>query len=164
MNAMKSKFGLAASGTLISLSVGLWVLRLSAGAAQVPVEVTSSGLLTELTRLETASWEAWQKRDGTFFATFLSDDHVEVGAGGPVGKKAVLAGVSSPNCVVKHYELDHFAVTIFNTDTAVLTYHAQQDTTCQGNAVPSPVWTSSLYLQRGGRWQNAVYQQTRAAK
>ena len=36
---------------------------------------------------------------------FLSDDHVEVGFGGVIGKAAVVAGVGSPICVVRSYSV-----------------------------------------------------------
>jgi hypothetical protein len=133
-------------------------------AAQQPAEDTKPALQEALTSLERASWDAWRKRDGKFFETFLSDDHVEVGVAGPAGKTTVVAGVASPTCIVKSFSLDTFALTLFDASTAALTYHAQQDTTCGGVAVPSPVWVSSLYLKRSGRWQNALYQQTRSVK
>ena len=111
-------------------------------------------------KLEKQSWEAWKKRDGKFFSEFLADDHVEVGFGGVTNKATVVAGVASPICVVKSYEIDKFELTVFDANTALLTYHAAQDTACNGNAVPSPVWVSSLYIKRGDRWLNAMYQQT----
>lgn len=117
-----------------------------------------------LVNLEKQSWEAWKNRDAKFFQSFLSDDHVELGFGGPANKAAVVNVVGSPACVVKSYSVDRFELTVFDPNTALLTYHAAQDTTCGGKAVPSPVWASSLYIKRGDRWLNAVYQQTQANK
>jgi uncharacterized protein DUF4440 len=117
-----------------------------------------------LMTLEEQSWEAWKNHDAKFFEAFLSDDHVEVGFGGLTNKAKVVAGVASPICVVKSYAVDKFELTAFDTNTALLTYHAEQDTTCSGNAVPSPVWVSSLYVSRGGKWLNALYQQTQTRK
>jgi hypothetical protein len=45
-------------------------------------------------------------------------------------------------------------------DTALLAYRAEQKTMCGGFAVPSPAWVSSLYVKRGSRWVNVLYQQT----
>ncbi len=140
------------------------IISASSGEAQSKPVTGDPALLETLTRLEKASWEAWQKRDGAFFQTFLSADHVEVGLGGPTDKATVVAGVASPACVVKNYDVDQFTARAFNADTAVLTYHARQETTCNGVQVPSPVWTSSLYIKRAGRWQNALYQQTPTPK
>lgn len=131
----------------------------------LPFADTNNDALKEtLINLEKQSWEAWKRREGKFFQEFLSDDHVEVGFGGPTNKARVVVGVSSPVCVVKSYTVDNFQLTVFDTNTALLTYHAAQDTTCGGNAVPSPVWASSLYVKRGDRWLNAFYQQTQTRR
>jgi Domain of unknown function (DUF4440) len=124
----------------------------------------NAALKETLTNLEKQSWEAWQKRDGKFFQEFLAEDHVEVGFQGRTNKANVVAGVASPVCVVKSYAVDKFELTVFDANTALLTYHAAQDTTCGGNPVPSPVWVSSLYVRRGKRWLNAAYQQTQTRK
>ncbi|SRR6266404_379680 len=117
-------------------------------------------LKERLIMLEKQSWEAWQKRDGKFYQDFLTDDHLEVGGGGVGSKDEVVGFVGSPICIVKSYSVDNFKVTVFDAKTALLTYHAKQDTTCGGKPVPSPAWASSLYVKRGKRWLNAFYQQT----
>jgi hypothetical protein len=50
--------------------------------------------------------------------------------------------------------------TQFSPDSAVVTYRAEQDTTCGGSRAPSPTWVTSAYVFRDGRWQNAIYVQT----
>ena len=124
---------------------------------------SENALKENLINLEKQSWEAWQNRNGKFFQEFLSDDHVEVGSGGVANKAQVVGIVGSPICVVKSYSVDHFTLTPVDANTALLTYRAEQDTTCDGQKVPSPVWTSSLYVRRGDRWLNFLYQQTPAA-
>lgn len=140
------------------------VALLCLGCAAVPSAVADARLRDELIALEKQSWQAWQARDGKFFAGFLADDHVEVGFGGPAGKQAIVEFVGSPACVVSSYSLDDFQLTRVSHDAALLVYHARQDTTCGGAAVPSPAWASSLYAYRAGRWQNVAYQQSHAAK
>jgi hypothetical protein len=49
-----------------------------------------------LIALEQKSWEAWKNRDGKFYESFLSDDHVEVGAGGVDDKAAIVAFRGEP--------------------------------------------------------------------
>ena len=144
---------------------GVVVLSL-AGAARVERQTEAGGgsLKDLLVTKERQSWEAWKSRDGKFFQDFLSDDHVEVGFNGRTNKASVVAGVGSPACVVRSFAVDRFELTAFDENTALLTYHAEQDTTCGGRPVPSPVWASSLYVRRGGKWLNAAYQQTQTAK
>ena len=110
--------------------------------------------------LETRSWEAWKARDASYFESFLSDDHVEVGFTGVTDKKTVLASVATSNCAVHSYSVSDFRAHRLTPDVALLTYRAAQDTTCGSWKVPSPVVVSSLYVRRNGRWQNFAYQQT----
>jgi len=124
----------------------------------------NDALKAELIGLEKQSWDAWKARDGKFYRGFLSDDHVEVGGGGVGAKPAIMSFVGSPVCVIKSYAVDSFTLTLFNKDTALLTYHAQQDGTCGGKPIPSPAWVSSLYVKRKGHWLNALYQQTPTGK
>jgi len=122
----------------------------------------SGTLLDTLTAIERRSWRAWQNHDGAFFRSTLADDHIDVGFSGPVDKQAVVAGVLSPACTVRSFEVEGFRLLAVDANTAVLTYRARQDTMCGAFRVPSPTWVSSLYVKRGGRWQNLVFQQTQA--
>jgi hypothetical protein len=110
-----------------------------------------------LIALERQSWVAWQAQDSRFWQTFLSDDHVEMQGGGPVGKQAVIAGIAGGACHVAGYSLGDFTFRRFGPDTALLVYRAAQTTTCGGQAVPSPVWATSLYQRRRGHWVNVLY-------
>jgi Domain of unknown function (DUF4440) len=143
---------------LTSLSVIISCAEFAASGQEI--EASKNALKETLVKLEKQSWEAWKTRDGKFYEGFLSDDHVELGARGPFGKSTVVKFVGSPVCEVKSYTVDHFELTNFDGDTALLTYHAAQETTCAGKVVPSPVWVSSLYVKRDGRWLSALYQQT----
>ena len=111
-------------------------------------------------KLEAQSWEAWKARDGAFFEQFLSDDHVEIHAHGIAGKAAVVAGVRSPACNVRSYALGPLSVLRVSADAVLVTYRAEQDTSCGDARVPSPVWATSLYARRDGRWVNVMYQHT----
>ena len=130
-----------------------------AAAARAEPSAADKTLEAELTAMEQASWVAWQGHDAAFFERFLSDDHVEMQPG-PAGKAGVVAAVRG-GCVVKSYTVDRFSLTRFSADTALLTYRAAQDTTCgtapHSGHVPSPVWATSLFVRRDGRWQNALY-------
>jgi hypothetical protein len=138
-----------------------WSPILIDDAEEIQGLTNSAALKTQLINLEKQSWTAWKDRDEKFFEEFLTPDHVEVGTTGVARKKNVLAGVHSPACMVRSYSVGKFDLTLLGPDTVLLTYYAEQDTTCGGVAVPSPVWASSLYVKRGGRWLNAFYQQTK---
>lgn len=144
--------------------ITLAILALASWAFGRREQADKNALKETLVNLEKQSWVAWKGHDGKFFQEFLSDDHIEVGSGGLTNKATVVAGVASPICVVKSYAVDKFELTVFDTNTALLSYHAEQDTSCNGTPVPSPVWVSSLYVRRDGHWLNALYQQTQTRK
>lgn len=127
------------------------VLSTSASAADDPLKA-------RLIALEKQSWVAWQHMDAGFWDRFLSDDHVELnGFVGATGKKSVIDGIASKACHVASYKVGDFSFRRFDARTALLIYRAEQDTTCGPVKVPSPVWATSLYQLRGGRWVNVLY-------
>jgi len=48
---------------------------------------------------------------------------------------------------------------MLNSSTALLTYKGIADGTCAGTAIP-PVWASSIWVNRGGKWSAASHQET----
>lgn len=129
----------------------------SSGAAPL-----SASDMSTIRDLETRSWVAWKNHDAAFFEQFLADDHVEVHAYGITGKKAVVDGVRSPACVVQDYSIGPLSLVQVSMDTVLVTYRAEQNTACGNARVPSPVWATSLYAKRDGRWVNVLYQHTPA--
>ena len=111
-----------------------------------------------LVALERQSWVAWKNHDGKFFDAFLADDHVELGANGPAGKQAVVKFVEGGACTVESYTLSDFRYMRVSDTAAVLVYRAEQKTKCGGGDVPSPVWATSVYGFRDGKWRNVLYQ------
>ncbi len=145
---------------IVSLPLFAIVATLTA-AAEPPKSAPPSSIDEASVRdLESRSWVAWKNHDETFFEQFLSDDHVEVHGYGIVGKTAVIEGVRSPTCVVRSYSLGPLSVTVVAPDSILVTYRAEQDTLCGTAKVPSPVWATSLYAKRSGRWVNVLYQHT----
>ena len=115
-------------------------------------------LEARLIALEKQSWVAWRNMDTGFWDKFLSSDHVELnGYLGATGKKSVIDGIASKACHVASYKVSDFTFRRFDARTALLIYKAEQDTTCGAVRVPSPVWATSLYQLRGGRWVNVLY-------
>ena len=107
-------------------------------------------------------WEAWKNKDMKPFRANLTADAVMIGDGGVADKKTSLAAMEGMACEVKSYELMDLKVTFFNSSTAILTYKSTQDAMCGGQPVPPTVWSSSVYVMRGGRWYAASHQETTA--
>jgi hypothetical protein len=105
-------------------------------------------------------WEAWKNKDMKPFKANLSADAVMISNSGVADKKTSLSAMEGEGCEVKTYELMDLKVTFLNSSTAILTYKSTQDATCGGEAVPPTVWSSSVYVMRGGRWYAASHQET----
>ena len=106
-------------------------------------------------------WEAFKNKDAKPFKANLSADSVMIGDSGVSGKADTIKEITSMPCEVKSYELSDFKVTFFNSGTALLTYKGVAVGTCGGTAIP-PVWSSSLYVNRGGKWLAVSHQETPA--
>ena len=107
-------------------------------------------------------WEAWKNKDMKPFRANLTADAVMIGDSGVADKKSSLTAMEGMACQVTSYELSDIKVTFFNNSTALMTYKSAQDATCGGEKVPASVWSSSLYVMRGGRWYAASHQETTA--
>ena len=138
------------------ITVGFALTSVSAAADAKPV--FDKALEQQLIALEKQSWGARQNMDAKVWQGCLSDDHVELnGFIGATGKKQPIDGIAGGGCKVASYAVDHFTFRRFDATTALLIYRAAQDTSCGTVKVPSPVWATSLYQLRKGRWQNVPY-------
>ena len=107
-------------------------------------------------------WEAWKNKDMKPFKATLSADAIMIGNSGVADKKTALTAMEGEACEVTTYELSVLKLTFLNSSTAILTYKSTQDATCGGEKVPPTVWSSSVYVMRGGRWYAAAHQETTA--
>ncbi len=139
------------------------IVPVALGAAEPSAPVGISPIDEKVIRdLEMQSWVAWKDHDAAFFERFLSADHVDVHGYGIAGKAAVVDGVRGASCVVQSYSLGPFSLTAVSADAVLVTYRAEQNTSCGEQKVPSPVWATSLYARRAGEWVNVLYQHTLA--
>ena len=107
-------------------------------------------------------WEAWKNKDDKPFKVALSPGSIMVSDMGVTDKEAIVNDISSGNCEVRSYSLSDFKLTWLDSDAAILTYKATQDVTCNGTAGPAAVWSSSVWMRRGGKWYVATHQETPA--
>ena len=68
---------------------------------------------------------------------------------------------ASKACQVRSFDFNNVHVQRVTKDTAILTYLVKQDAVCGGQAVPSPLFNTSVYAKRNGRWQ-IVYRSSQA--
>ena len=124
--------------------------------------VLADDLKDELVAIEKAQWEAWEKRDGDAYREVVTENATFIVAGSGIleGRDAIVADISGHGCESRSLEFSDFKVRQLSPDTAVLTYTTTQDTTCEGQKLPSRVYSASVYIREDGMWRTAHYQET----
>jgi uncharacterized protein (TIGR02246 family) len=126
------------------------------------VLVMSSGSFVwagdDLPALDKEVWQAWKDNDDARFLSHVADDYVGVDRNGIiVGKKALQKALAENPCDQKDFKLGKITVHPIGDDTAILTYEAQVDVTCDGQKESRHIYSSSLWVERGGKWLNVCF-------
>ena len=124
--------------------------------------MSKAQIRSRLIATEKKLWEAWKNKDAKPFKANLSADSVMIGDSGTSGKNESIKDLTEAPCEVKSYTLTDFKVTFFSSGTALLTYKGAAEGTCAGKPIPA-AWSSSVYVNRGGRWMVASHQETPVA-
>jgi hypothetical protein len=111
---------------------------------------------------ENKLWEAWKNKDSKAFKDNLAAESVIIGDGGVSTKTESLKEIESMPCQIKSFELTNIKISFITNETAILTYKAVHDGSCDGQPLPAKVWASSTYVKRGLRWWAASHQETPA--
>ena len=118
----------------------------------------------QIVALEKSAFEAWMKKDRKFFEDHMSEDGQYLDLNGVGGKAQYVKAIIDNDCTVSRYSLDNTKVTMLSNDVALLTYRYAHDVKCGGNAEASPLWASTIYVRRGGKWLIAFHQEIPAVQ
>ena len=113
----------------------------------------------QIVALEKSAFAAWKNKDRKFFEEHMSEAGQYLDANGAGGKAQYVKAIIDNNCTVSSYSLDNTKVTMLSKDVALLTYRYTHDVVCGGNPEASPLWASTMYLKRGGKWLIAFHQE-----
>ena len=157
---MKRYLPLAALLLLALASVSFAQPTPTASPSPAPKPAMSKAQIrSRIIATEKKLWEAWKNKDAKPFKANLSADSVMIGDSGVAGKNDAIKDLTSAPCEVKSYTLSDFKVTFLSAGTVLLTYKGATEGTCAGTAIPT-AWSSSVYVNRGGRWLVASHQET----
>ena len=123
--------------------------------------MTKAQLMKKLSANENALWNAWKNKDVKPFNSMLAANAVMIGEQGVAGKKEVAGAMASMPCEVKSFTLSDWKLAMVDSNAALITYKGVADGTCAGTAIP-PVWASSVWVNRGGKWLAFSHQETTA--
>lgn len=116
----------------------------------------------KLTASEKALWEAFKNKKAEVFKRTLTSDGFQIDAMGVTAKADIAAGMAA--CEIKDYSLSDFKLTTVNASAALLTYKGTQHGSCAGQAVPETVYASTVWVNRGGKWQALFHQESQSPK
>ncbi len=141
--------------TLTSLAALLLLLVVAAPLA-------ASDLKADLLAREKQSWKDWADKKGDTFRAQAVEDYVQVvaGVGAATGREAVAKEIEGHNCVMKSFDFTNVTLRQPAANLAILNYVATQDTTCDGVALPKKVFSTSMWIQKDGKWMSYSYQET----
>jgi hypothetical protein len=139
-------------------TISLIILTLAFGGPVLLAQ--KSDLETTLTDTERQLWNAWKAKDGATFEKTLDPNAVTMGDKGLMDRAASIKEITTQNCQVQNFTLSDTKVTQIDKDTALLTYKAHQDATCDGKKIPPTVNVSTVYEKHGDKWQPVFHQET----
>jgi uncharacterized protein (TIGR02246 family) len=118
----------------------------------------------EIVALEKRAFEAWKNKDKKFFEEHMAEDGQYLDLNGVGAKAQYVQVIIDNNCTVNSYALDKTKVTMLSKDVALLTYKYTYDIVCGGKPEAGPLWASTTYVRRGGKWLIAFHQEIPAAQ
>jgi hypothetical protein len=141
---------------LLALGVGV-LLAVSASAADADDAATVNAVKVAFAALD----DAFARRDEDAIKRLMTADHLAVSSyyGAP---KSVAEQIASLPDLTKFKEtpLSGVVVSLLGSDAAAITFTANNEGTFKGRPLPSPVFVTSLYVKRDGKWQERLYQTT----
>lgn len=155
----------------LPFAIGLLLMIASVSLAQETAKPTPSPspkpkpamskaqIQRNLIATEKKLWEAWKNKDAKPFKLTVAADAVMIDPNGVSNKEASIKSITSADCSIKSYELSEFKLTMINSSAALLTYKGVADGMCGQSALP-PVWASTVFVNRGGKWYAFSHQET----
>lgn len=117
----------------------------------------------DIVALEKRAFEAWKNKDKRFFEENMSRDGQYIDQNGVGGKAQYVRAIIDNDCKINGYALDDTKVTTLGRDAALLTYKYTYDIICGGKPETGLLWSSTVYVKRGGKWLIAFHQEIPAA-
>ena len=117
----------------------------------------------EIVALEKRAYEAWKQKDKKFFEEHMWEDGQYLDQNGVGGKAQYIKAIIDNDCAVNSYALDTPQVTMLGKDAALVAYRYTYDIVCGGKPEAGPLWASTVYVKRSGKWLIAFHQELPAA-
>jgi len=145
---------------IMILAIAIGTLSIAFGQTKI---ANDSKLKGQIIALETAGWEAWKNKDGSWTRENVTAEFLLINSGGVSNKEQVIKATAT-DCEIKGYSLDNFNFVTLDKDSVLMTYTAKQDGVCNGKTIPANVRASVVYVKRGAKWLESLYMETPTAQ
>jgi len=129
-----------------------------------PGRAPSGPVRDTIIAIERQAWEAWKRKDASFFRTTLLPDAAYVSATGVSTREEIARQIETDTCKVGGYVLRNEEVHSLSADVALLTVRAMSDVTCGDQSIHSDAWSSTVYVRDGDSWKVSFHQETDAQR
>jgi ketosteroid isomerase-like protein len=137
-------------------------LLMLAVAALVPTLATAqtdtAGATKQIQAMEQAINAAIQKGDATAFKANIADDAISMDGNGamPIAEfQKMFAQIK-----LTSFTIDQSKVMFLNDTAAIHTYRFTGKGSMMGQPMPSPTWSSTTWVKRGGKWVAVFHQES----
>ena len=141
-----------------NLLVLVIVLAFAGAAIGQTRSEADKALEARIIALDKQGWEAWKNNDTTWFEKNTTADFLSISSDGISNKTEAMKSVAT-DCKVAAFSLANFKFVMLDKNAVLLTYTATQDAICGGKKAPTTLQVAVNYVQRGGRWLEAMYMQ-----
>lgn len=134
----------------------------NSNSAKPKPAMSKKELERKLTAIEKSLWEAFKNKKPEVFKRTLTSDGFQIDAMGVTPNTDIAGAIGA--CEIKDYSLSDFKLTTISSSAALLTYKATTHGSCAGQPVPETVYTSTVWVNRGGKWLALFHQESQAPK
>lgn len=138
------------------LAIGL--LAVTPAAFAQAANATEKALESKIIALDKLGWQAWKNNDPSWFEKNTTEGFISISSDGTSNKAEVLKSIAT-DCEVASFSLANFKFVMLDKNAVLLTYTATQDAICGGKKAPTNLQVAVNYVNRGGKWLEAMYMQ-----
>ena len=120
----------------------------------------NAALAKQIEANERAVSEAVAKNDAAGFNKLIAADAISMDGAGLMAVSEFVKIL--PQVKTTSWAIDQVKVTAINDTTALITYRWTGKGTFMGQAMPSPVFASTIWASKAGKWMAVFHQETTA--
>jgi Domain of unknown function (DUF4440) len=154
MKTMQKKLSLA----FVILLAATTFCIVPSGAISKPKQGGTKNLDQKIIDNSRATWEAYKSKNVAAIKALTAEDYVSYTLVGPSNLKQDIDTISK--LTIENYTIDDPKVIWPTKDVAILRYKCNLKGSFEGGKPFGPVYSTEVWVNRGGKWQIVSYQET----